>query len=546
MTVSRRDFLKMSTTTVAAGAVASTLGSVALAEPAAVDVQQPFDTLIKNGRVFNGDGKTEIRGDVGIKDGKIAAIGRLGTNAKDVVDVDGLVISPGFIDIHAHSDTNYLLAPKGDSRIFQGITLDVGGNCGGSPFPVRPYKSVTEFMAALSEKGFGVNYATFLGQGEVREAVIGTNATPATPETLEKMKAIVDEQLSQGCIGLSFGLEYAPGCYGSDEELTELLKVVAKHDALYAIHMRNEDDHVEEAIAEAIQMARQSGARLEISHLKAQNANNWHRAPAMLRQIEEASKELDIAFDRYPYIAFSNGLISFVPMLDRQGSDDDVLARLQNPEDCKRIREYAETRLRKLGGPDHVLIISARTEPYRRFIGKNIGECCEMTGLEPWPFIQKTLLDERLFPDIVAFAMNEDNVKTFLAHPLGMPASDGYVYSPTGPLSKDQPHPRSYGTFPRFFGKYVRDEKICDLATAIRKATALPASRLKLKDRGMLLPGYQADVVVFNPDTIIDRATFEKPHQFPIGIEHVFVNGAWAVKNGEHTGALAGQWVKLS
>ena len=511
------------------------------------DTKPAFDTILHNGMIYAGDGQAPIRGDLGIKDGKIAALGQLGTDAPVRLDVQGQAISPGFIDIHGHTDTNLFQAPKGDSRIFQGITTEIGGNCGGSPFPVAPYKTAATFFDDLKKQGIGINYGTLIGQGSIRSAIIGDHADPATPETLGKMKELVDALLEQGCVGLSFGLEYAPGCYATDEELTELLKVVAHRNALFAIHMRNEDDRVEQSVAEAIAMARKSGARLQISHLKAQNANNWHRAPALLRQIEAArASGLDLAFDRYPYVAFSNGLNSFIPLLDRQGTDAEVLARLKDDTSAERIREYAEDRLKRLGGPTHVLIISARREEYKPCIGKNIEECAKMFGLQPWPFIRKMLVDEQLFPEIVAFAMSEDNVKQFLAHPLGMPASDGSVYSPEGPLGEMQPHPRSYGTFPRFFGKYVREEKICDLATAVHKATGLPASRLHLRNRGLLKPGYQADIVVFDPATILDRAVFDAPHQFPIGIPHVFVNGVWTIRDGKHTGALPGEIVRLA
>lgn len=520
-------------------------------------VKQPFDTIIAGGDIYVGDGKPPIRGDVGIKDGKIAAIGKLGTAADRVIDATGLAVSPGFIDIHSHTDTNLFLAPKGDSRIFQGVTSEAGGNCGDSPFPYSDayfnskkdslrygypfWKDVDGFYDALRRNKIGINYCSYTGQGQLRSAVVGDNAVAATKEQIAVMKKILAAEMEAGSIGLSCGLEYAPGSYATDEEIVELCKVVAKYNGTFAIHMRNEDDRVEEAISEAIAIARKSGARLEISHLKAQNANNWYKAPAMLKQIDKAHAEgMDIAFDRYPYIAFSTGLNSFIPLESRQGSNQEVLARLVDDVKASAIGKYADSRFKRLGGPSHVVVVNFRLPENQKYIGKNLEECAAMSGLEPWPFVRKMLIDEKLGPDIIGFAMTEENVKLFLSHPLGMPISDGSVYSPEGPLGEMMPHPRSYGTFPRFLGKYVREEKIVDLPTAIYKCTALPASRIGLKERGLLIPGYAADITVFNPATIIDTATFVEPHQFPTGISHVFVNGEWTIRDGAHTGALAG------
>ncbi|MDD2537982.1 MAG: D-aminoacylase [Bacteroidales bacterium] len=537
--ISRRTFLRRSAL-LGSGLVAAAGGLSAAGSN--FRVSQPFETIIANGLIYTGDGKPPFRGDVGIKNGKIAALGRLGDYADRMVDAAGMAVSPGFVDIHTHTDTNLFQCPEGDSRIFQGITTDAGGNCGGSPFPDGPFESAALFLEALRKQKTGINYCTFTGQGSIRSAVIGDWNAPAAAAHTRAMKDLLERQMDEGSIGLSCGLEYAPGAYASNEELVELLQVVARHDGLFAIHMRNEDDRVEEAISEAISMAREAGVRLQISHLKAQNYNNWHKGPAMLRLIENASKEgLDIAFDRYPYIAFSTGLTSFIPLTGRQGSVEDVLARLRDRKTAEEFGAYARSRFERLGGSRNV-VISACTLPANKetYMGKNLEECARISGKTEWEFVRDLLVEERLKPDIVAFAMTEDNVRTFLSHPLGMPASDGSVYSPRGPLSATIPHPRSYGTFPRFLGKYCRQDKIMDFAAAIRKMTSLPASRLKLKERGMLVPGYYADVVVLDPASVIDTATFENPHSFPQGIAHVWVNGKHTIKNGTHTGALAG------
>jgi len=535
--ISRRAFLQSS---LMAGAALS----LGFYDSKKIRVTNHFDTIISNGLIYTGDGKAPIKGSLGIKDGKIAAIGSIGESADKVVDAKGNAISPGFVDLHTHTDGNIFDAPLGDSKIYQGVTTDIGGNCGDSPFPKGRWNSIEDYYGDLTKQKFGINIKSFVGQGTLRQIVVGDNNVPATSANVEEMKAILAAEMERGAIGMSCGLEYVPGSYATTEEIIELCKVVAKYDGLFAIHMRNEDDRVEEAVAEAIAIAKGAGVKLQISHLKAQNAANWHKAPALIKQIEAASKDgLNIAFDRYPYIAFSTGLSVFIPINDRQGTTDEIIARLKNEEASKRIGEYTLSRIERLGGAQNVVITSSRLPENKRFIGLNIEECSKLTGLEPWPFIRELLIQERINVNTIGFAMTEENVKLFLSHPLGMPASDSGVYSPIGKLSESMPHPRGYGTFPRFLGKYCRDEKLMDLSQAIHKCTALPASRLGLKNRGLLSVGYKADVVVFNPDTIIDRATFADPHQFAAGIEHVIVNGIWTIKNGIATGEMGGEIV---
>ncbi|HOG24958.1 MAG TPA: amidohydrolase family protein [Bacteroidales bacterium] len=537
--ISRRNFLKRSL--FAGAGLAAGAGGLSGAS-SVFRVSQPFDTIINNGLIFTGDGTAPYRGDVGIKDGRIAALGRLGDYADHMVDVGGLAITPGFVDLHSHTDTNLFQCPRGDSRIFQGITTEAGGNCGDSPFPGKPYQDAASFLEKLRIQKTGINYCTFTGQGSIRSSIIGEWNTAATPAQQAAMQDLLETQLEQGSIGLSCGLEYAPGAYATNEELIGLLKVVAKHHGLFAIHMRNEDDRVEEAVSEAISIAMLSGVRLQISHLKAQNFNNWHKGPALIELIEKGRRDgVDISFDRYPYIAFSTGLSSFIPLNGRQGTTDDVLSRLRDKDTALEFGEYALSRFARFGGAQNV-IISACSLPGNKetFMGKNLEECARLSGKSTWEFVRDLLIEERLQSSIVVFAMTEDNVRLFLSHPLGMPASDGSVYSPRGPLSQTMPHPRSYGTFPRFLGKYCREEKLMDFSQAVRKITSLPASRLGLRERGLLLPGYHADIVVFDQATIMDRATFADPHRFPQGIPHVWVNGVHTIQNGSHTGKMGG------
>lgn len=549
--MNRRDFLKTSVLGAAALGLTGVTGCK-------VKTTYSFDTIIKNGVIHAGDGKNPIQGDIAIRNGKIAAIGKdLGTNAPTLVDAEGLIVSPGFIDIHTHTDTNLFDAPKGDSRIYQGITSEVGGNCGYCPFVYsdeawegrkdRPrhggpaWRNIDGFYQRLTENKIGINYSSLVGHGDVREAVVGPYNVPASDDDLKKMCAILDQQLSLGAIGLSYGLEYAPGCYSDTREMVALNQVVAKHNALYTIHMRNEDDHVLEAMDEAIEAARKSGARLEISHLKAQNPANFDKIDRMLKKIDDAYAEgIDIAFDRYPYTAFSTGFTSFIPIELRDGTSEDIYARLNDKETCQKIRQYAYSRLERFGGPQQVVVAGCTDPANAVYAGKNLAECCKISGMDEWEMIRYLLISEKLAVNQATFAMKEDNLKKIYAHRLSMPASDGSVYSPDGVLGKELPHPRSYGTFPRFFEQFVRKDKVVDMATAIWKCTGLPASRANFKERGLLIPGYAADITVFNPETIADLATYAQPHTFPAGIAHVFVNGVHTIKDGAHTGELAG------
>lgn len=521
--------------------------------------REMFDTIIGNGVIYTGEIKAPLKGDIGIRDGKIAAIGDLGKSCTEYVDAKGNAISPGFIDIHSHTDTNLLEAPLGNSKIFQGITTDVGGNCGYSPFPLSEkeweesknslrfgqpaWKNVDGFYKALTSNTIGINYMSYVGHGELRHVVVGDDNVDATPEQIKLMCNLLDLNLEMGCVGLSFGLEYAPGSYGNTKEFVELLKVVAKHDALYAIHMRNEDDRVEEAIIEAIALARESGARLEISHLKAQNQNNWHKVPNMLKLIHDAANSgIDIHFDRYPYTAFSTSLDCFIPLSHRWGSTEEILARLKDPVQERVIAEYALSRVKRLGGSNCILIAACFAPGNEKYTGKYLDECCAISGMDEWKTIKYLLESERLNVNMAGFAMKEDNLRELLNDPLAMVITDGSVYSPDGRLGQEAPHPRSYGAFTNYMGKYVRDMHYCDLQTAVYKCTALPAHQLKLKDRGLLRVGYAADVLVFDPDTIADISTYGSPHQYSRGIEHVFVNGAHEIVNGRYTGCnLAGK-----
>ncbi|MDO9549306.1 MAG: D-aminoacylase [Candidatus Marinimicrobia bacterium] len=526
-----------------------------------------FDLIIRNGLLIDGLGNPAQRMDVGIRNSKIIALGDLSkTTADRVIDANGLIISPGFIDIHTHTDSELLANPRGESKIHQGVTTEVGGNCGSSPFPLsdddshelygnlkdrygisKRWQTADEFLAIIEKARPSLNYASFTGHGDLRAFVVGKNDVQPTTAQLDEMKRVLAETMETGSLGLSTGLEYAPGSYAKTDEIIELTKVVAHYNGVYATHIRNEDDTVEEAIEEALEICRKSGVSLQISHLKACNQSNWHKVDHMLEMIHTAHDQgLPVHADRYPYNAWGTGLSSFLPLWSRQGDTDDILIRLQNKDDLAKIKPYTESRGKRIGGWDRVVISNCRSEKHKIYEGKSILDCVEITGTEPFEFIRKLLIAEQNRVGVIGFTMGENNLKKVLASPLVMIGSDGSAVAPYGKLGEGKPHPRFYGTFPRVLGKYAREEKILDLVTAVRKMTSMPAEKLGLKQRGYLKENYFADIVIFNPKTVIDNACFTDPHLYPTGIEHVIVNGKVTIENGEHTDTFAGRVLRHS
>lgn len=552
--ISRRDFIK-----------ASSYAGFGLM--IGCSIRNRFDIIIRNGMVLDGTGSTAMSADIAIKGNKIAAIDDLSAATADlIIDATGLAVAPGFIDIHTHTDIELLVNPYAESKIYQGVTTEVSGNCGYSPFPLNKddfkkldqeliekygvhasWNNADQFLSALTKQKISINFATFTGHGNLRSYVVGKNDVAPTSEQLNQMKRLLAESMDQGSFGLSTGLEYAPGSYAKTDELIELCCVVSQRNGVYATHIRNEDDFVEEAVEEALKICCMAKVSTEISHLKACNPNNWHKEEILLRRIEQAfGAGMPIHADRYPYIAYGTGLSIFLPLWSRQGETEEIIARLQDESLLPAIKSYVESHGAKLGGWDRVMISSCFSEKNRIWEGMTIKECAEKTGKEPFEFIREILIEEKNRVDIVGFAMNEENLQKVLAHPLVMIGSDGNAISPAGKLSEGKPHPRYYGTFPRVLGKYCRQERLFDLATAIKKMTSMPAEKLGLKKRGYLKEGYFADIAIFNPETIIDTATFVEPHQFPIGIEYVIVNGKITIKKGEHTRELAGEILRHS
>jgi N-acyl-D-amino-acid deacylase len=348
--------------------------------------------------------------------------------------------------------------------------------------------------------------------------------------------------MDQGSFGLSSGLEYAPGSYADTRELIEICRTVAGKNGLYSTHMRNEDDTVIEAIDEALRISRDSGVNLQIAHLKAANPANWYKVEQMLAQIHNARKEgIPVNADRYPYIAYGTGMTTFLPLWARQGSRDEIVARLQDVSLLPKIKSYTESRGKRIGGWSRFQISYCFSEKNIKWEGQSIEACAEADAKSPFEFIHTLLIEENLRAGIVGFAMDESNLQKILADPLVMVGSDGSAVSPFGKLSRGKPHPRFYGTFPRILGKYAREEQIFDLGTAVKKMTSMPAEKVGITKRGCIKQGYFADLVIFEPQNVKDKSTFTDPHQFPTGIRFVLVNGVITVENGKHTGAATGK-----
>ncbi|MDD5765227.1 MAG: D-aminoacylase, partial [Candidatus Marinimicrobia bacterium] len=524
-------------------------------------VRNRFDLMIRNGLVLDGLGTPARRLDIGIRDGKILALGDLsGIEADQIIDVAGMIISPGFIDIHSHTDIELLVNPRAESKIHQGVTTEISGNCGDSPFPLtledqdEYFEKVKEkygldlrwhdlsgFYRALKHANPAMNYATYTGHGSLRAFVVGKNDVPPSPDQLQIMQKVLIKSMEQGSLGLSTGLEYAPGSYAKTDELIELCKVVAGKNGVYATHMRNEDDTIEAAVAESLKICQSAQVSLQISHFKTCNQANWHKMDRLLDTVHSAAESgLPVQIDRYPYIAWSTGLTQFLPLWARQGNTREVLARLQDKSQLPKIREYSESRAKRIGSWDRVVIADCFTPENKKWEGRSIQSCAQENCLPAFDFIHDLLIAEENRVGVIGFAMDEDNLKKVLASSICSIGSDGNAVAPTGKLGEGKPHPRFYGTFPRVLGKYCRDEKVASLPEIVQRMTSMPAKKVGLKRRGSIQTGNFADLVVFDPITVIDNASFENPHQFPTGILHVIVNGKIAVRDAKHTGICAG------
>jgi N-acyl-D-amino-acid deacylase len=543
----RRDFLRTSTTAAAAmlGAPALILRSRATA-----------DIIIRNGNVFDGLGGPSRQMDVVIANGKIVSLTRASTDRGTTeIDARGVAVAPGFIDIHSHGDGSLWEDPRAESLIRQGVTTIVVGQDGSSGAPRdaaagrsaasddegRRFVRFTDLWTSLTRLQPSVNVASMVGLGTIRGIVVGNANRPATSAEMTRMRVLVTQALADGACGVSTGLEYTPGAFAPREELIELCKPLATLGRPYATHMRNEDDRLIEAIDEAIAVARGAGCPLQISHLKTQGPRNWGKLDTAFARIAAARKAgCDAQFDRYPYVAYQTGLTNLFPVTSRDGGTDAFLSRLVTPGPMERIKRETLAKIDLLGGWDNVMIANVANDDDRSAEGQRLGSYAQSKGIEPYDIAVALLQRSHGNVGMVGFAMSEENLDRILAHPQGMVCSDGGAFAIDGPTKRGHPHPRGLGTFPRVLGRYVRERKALTLEQAINKMSALPASRIHLRDRGRLTTNMAADVVVFDPATVADKATYEDPFQYPVGISAVIVNGSIALRDGQrddkHTG----------
>ena len=506
-----------------------------------------FDVLVQGGTVYDGTGAPGVLADVGIVDGRIAAVGALaGTAARERIDARGLAVAPGFIDLHSHADGTLFDDPNAESVIRQGVTTVVVGQDGSSRAP--GVQSMGAFFDAVDALSPAVNVASTVGLGTVRETVVGMENRPATPEELARMVALVEASLAEGACGASSGLEYVPGAFASLDELVALCRPLGARGLTYATHMRNEDDRLLEAIDEAIAVARGAGCPLHISHLKTQGPRNWGKLDQVFARLQRARAEeqVDLSFDRYPYIAYQTTLANLFPAWSRDGGTDAFLARLADPVTGERLRAEALAKVESIGGWDNVMVSAVSHAEDRAAEGQRLGSYAAALGASPYETTVGLLKRSRGDVGMVGFAMNEDNLTRLIAHPLWMAASDGSAVALDGPARRGHPHPRSLGTFPRVLGLYVREKKVLTLEQAVHKLSGYPASRMGLKDRGQLKAGMAADVVVFDPATVADQATYTQPFAYATGVLAVLVNGAVALHEGERGPRRAGRALRAT
>jgi len=524
-----------------------------------------LDILIKNGFVVDGTGKPAFKADVGIAEGRISIVAEgIEQEAKRTIQAQGLHLAPGFIDPHTHSDLTLLADPRAESKIRQGVTTEVIGNCGFSPAPLLgaaveevraeaellgidvTWTSMAEYLEHLRSPGTAVNVMPLVGHNTVRGSVLGFDDVQPTTEQQAEMERLVAEAMEQGARGLSTGLFYPPGFYAHTEEVIGLARVAARRGGIYASHIRNESDRLLEAIAEAIEIAEQAEIRVEVAHLKLSGYQNWKGADRLLASLEDArSRGVRVGCDQYPYAASATWLAAILPYWAQTGGAKAVAERLSDPEVRALLRkDWEENRAEwedRGGMHDWTDLLITDCDPRPDVQGKNIAEIADAEGKDPLEAAFDLIVVSEGQVECVCFGQLEDNVRTLMRHPLVVVGSDGSALAPHGVLGQRKPHPRSYGTFPRVLGRYVREEKVLSLEEAVKKMTSVTAERFGLSDRGVIREGAWADLVLFDPQTVADRATFTDPHQYPVGIPCVIVNGVVVIDQGQHTGALPGQ-----
>jgi N-acyl-D-amino-acid deacylase len=500
---------------------------------------QTYDILFKGGKIIDGTGNPWYYGDVAVKSGKIAAIGKLAeAKADTVLDVTGLIIAPGFIDVHTHIETNDLEVPTADNFIFDGVTSVVTGNCGGSETDLKKY------FFQLDSVKTSINVASLIGHNTVRNAVMGASQRDPTTDEQLMMERLVEKAMQEGAVGFSTGLIYIPGTYSKTAEVTGLAKAAAKYHGVYASHIRSEGNEVMEAIEEAINIGRQANLPLEISHFKVMSKPNWGKSVQILQQVEQAREDgIDVTVDQYPYIASSTTLNTVLPSWVFSGGSDSLKVRLKDPAVRAKIKREMVRYLKGRREKNYSYAFVARYTADTTFNGKNISQINLLKGRKPKPVEEaETILEmvENGSAHMVFFSMNEEDLKRIMQYPFNMFASDAGIVR----YGVDSPHPRTYGTNARVLGHYVRSLRVIRLEEAIRRMTSLPAQKFQLRNRGLIREGMAADLVVFNETTVSDRSTFSQPHAYSTGFEYILVNGVITMAHGKHTGARNGEVLK--
>ena len=529
--------------------------------------EQSYDVVIRNAHIVDGTGSPWYSGDIAIRGGRIAAIGRLGdVAAKSTIDARGRVVAPGFIDMLGQSERSILVDPRLPSKIYQGITTEVTGE-GSSIAPqtdaliqadhieyehykITPdWHTFQEYFARLEKQGMGINLASYVGATQVRRVVIGDADRDPSAEELNDMKALVDEAMHEGAVGVSTSLQYPPAPYAKTEELIALASEASRYGGIYATHMRSEGNAIMDALKETARIAREAKIPAEIWHIKAAGKSNWGRMPEILAFIEQArSSGLDISANTYAYTAWNNSLSAFVPPWAHDGGDAKLLARLQDQEIRTRIKKEMDipatdwdNEWQVIPGPEAILVSSVQSEKLIPIQGKSIAEIAKLWNEDPKDAIFDLLIQDNAFTYVSVFGMQQSDVSLALKQPWVSIDNDSEGTSLEGLLGKGHPHPRAYGTFPRILHKYVHDEGLLTLPDAIRKFSSLPAERMGFTDRGVLKLGMWADIVIFDPETVRDLATFDNPNQLSAGMDYVLVNGVPVIADGKMTNALPGK-----
>jgi N-acyl-D-amino-acid deacylase len=515
--------------------VARLVGSAIVAIGAAGAGAPAYDLLIRNGLVIDGSGAKRVRADVAVAGGRIVRIGNLANvRAATTIDATGLIVAPGFIDVHTHAD-GVARRPLAENFVRMGVTTVVAGNCGGGT------ARVGEALAAIRSAGIALNFATLVGHNTVRQQVMGSARRAPTPDELEQMKALVAAAMAEGALGLSTGLQYVPGAYADQAEIIELARVAARAGGLYASHMRNEGTDIENAVRETIAVGEAARCPVQISHLKIDSPKQWGASARVLAMVDQArSRGVQVRADQYAYTAGASDLGIRFPAWALEGGQAQINARLDDEATWQRIRTEMQQLCRERGFTDLSWAIVSSYRPNPSFNGLSIKQIAAKTRGADDEDAQLEVAREIMRggdAQMVYHFMSEDDIARIMRHPQVAIASDSSVLAP----GEGMPHPRGYGNNARVLGRYVRELKVISLEEAVRKMTSLPAAQFQLVRRGLIRAGYAADLVLFDPQTVADRATYEQPHQFPAGIPHVIVNGTIVVRNGEHTGARPGQ-----